>query len=719
MILQNGKTIHIQTENCSYVMYRNPQEDLLNFHFGGRIADWDYSAEKAILRPESYLLSTAEKVPHLGSMPQECPTFGRSDDRCPALELTNALDNRILELKYRECRVLEGQAFQAEGLPTLRSDGEADTLEIVLTDETVGIEVLLYYVVFARQDVIARNAVIVNHSDRPVQLHSVGSANVDLPRGDYELIHFCGDWCRERGMERTRLRSGVLTEIADHTGRGSRVNNPFVMVADPGADEEQGRVYGFNLIYSGNHSTVAETDSIGRLRIRQGISPRSFRWTLRSGEAFVTPQCVISYSGSGFGQLSRNYHNLYNRHLIPRRWAKASRPVLLNSWEGCYFDFDENRLLTMAKKAKDVGIELFVLDDGWFGKRNDAQSSLGDWVVNRQKLPDGLDGLAKKLKKMGLQFGLWFEPEMISRDSDLYRAHPDWVVRVPQLEPLESRWQLVLDLTRQEVCDHVVEAVSRVLESAEIAYVKWDMNRPVWDAPFDGFYHSYVLGYYDIMSRLTSRFPEILFEGCCSGGGRFDPGVLAYMPQIWTSDNSDAVARLKIQHSTSMCYPLSAVGAHVSAVPNHQNGRITALKTRADVAYFGVFGYELDLASMTEAELRQVAEQAEFAKRIQPLIQTGDLYRLRSPYETEECIWQVVSPEKDHVFMMGCRVLSVVRGKIHPQPRVMLRGLDPEAVYRDVNTGNRYSGSLLMQRGLAVEYANEDFATCTLELRKE
>lgn len=719
MIIQNGKTIHLQTDHVSYVMYRNQEEDLLNFHFGRRIADWDYSREEKLCVEAFQVIVSTDQHPQLSSMPQEYPSYGRSDQRHPAFQLVNALGNSITCLKYKECRVLEGQAFQMDGMPTLfAGDGKVDTLEVVLSDENIGLEVLLYYVVFEEYDVIARSAVIVNRADAPVELQSAYSSSVDLPQGEYDLIHFCGDWGRERGLERTSLSRGAILEICDNTGRGSRWNNPFVMVTTPDADEVNGEVYGFNLVYSGNHSAVAQMDWAGRLRIQQGISDQSFSWLLSPGEEFLTPQCVICYSDKGFGALSHKYHKLYANHLMRSQWAKKQRPVLLNSWEGCYFDFDEPKLLAMAENARKVGIELFVLDDGWFGKRDDAKSSLGDWVIHKKKLPDGLSGLAEKINAMGMEFGLWFEPEMVSPDSDLCRKHPDWVVRVPQVEPIEYRYQWVLDLSRQEVCDYVLEAVSSVLRSANITYVKWDMNRIVCDAPFDGFHHAYVLGYYDIMSRLTETFPQILFEGCCSGGGRFDPGVLAYMPQIWASDNSDAISRLKIQYSTSMSYPLSTIGAHVSAVPNHQVGRVTSLKTRADVAYFGMFGYELDLAQMTDGELEQVKEQTAFAKRIQPLVREGIFHRLRSPFETNECIWEVVSEDRSHVLMMACRVLSVIRNRRHFEPKVRLRGLDPEATYEDVATGERYSGSLLMNRGLIMDYAVQDFATVTVELRK-
>lgn len=716
MILQNGNTIHIQTKSSSYVMIRNAEGDLLNFHYGQTLADWDYSADPQLLLEPHQVINSDALHPYLSFLPQEYPGYGRTDQRNPAFCLTNTQGNRVTCLSYARCRILEDQAVAIPGMPSLR--GPAETLEITLEDAAIGLEVVLNYVVFADCDVIARNAVIRNRSDKAVRLHRAFSACVDLPLGEYELIHFPGDWGEERTMTRSRLTPGTATEVADNTGRGSRWNNPFIMVATPNADEIHGHVYGFNLIYSGCHASIVEQGVKQHLRILQGISDQAFVWELAPGEEFHTPQSAICFSDRGFEGITHRYHDLYRRHLIRQEWADAQRPILLNSWEGCYFDFDENKLLAMAAKAGQAGIELFVLDDGWFGRRDNTRASLGDWVVHTGKLPNGLNSLVNKIGALGMDFGLWFEPEMVSPDSDLYRAHPDWVVRVPQYDPIQFRYQYVLDLSRQDVRDYLVDAIGSVLRSANIVYVKWDMNRIVCDVPGDGYYHRYCLGYYDIMARLTEDFPHILFEGCCSGGGRFDPGVLAYMPQIWTSDNTDAVCRLNIQYATSMCYPLSTMGAHVSAVPNHQTGRITSLKTRADVAYTGMFGFELDITGMTDDELEQVARQAAFAKRIQPLVRTGRFYRLRSPFETNECIWQVVSEEKDHVFFMACRVLTGIMRHRHYEPKVQLRGLDPEAIYEDVATGKRYSGSLLMHRGITVDYAFEDFTTVTMELKK-
>ena len=712
MIIQTGKTVHLLGKTISYVLIENQEGDLLNFHFGQKIPTEDYAAQPA-LWAEAY--PKLSNTVYLRSFPQEYPSFGHNDTRIPAYRVRNRFGNLISRLKVREHRIHRGKTVDVEGMPSLF--GCADTLETVLEDVSIGLEIHLYYTVFDEYDVVARHAVIINRSEEEMTLTGAYSANVDLPEEQYELIHFAGEWGRELAMERSPLHRGIRAETADNTGRGSRECGPFAMVATAGADEAHGQVYGFSLIYSGNHSTRVQVDVSGKVRIQQGISPEGFSWALQPGESFHTPQSVVCYSDSGLGRMSRQYHSLYRKHLMRSAWTHKARPVVCNNWEATYFDFNEEKLLSLAKQAKAVGVDLFVLDDGWFGKRDNDRSSLGDWVVNRQKLPSGIDGLAKKIQGLGLKFGLWFEPEMISPDSELYRAHPDWVIRVPQTEPAIRRWQLVLDLTRPEVREYIVNAVAQVLDCGAVDYVKWDMNRDILDVPGEGFYHRYVLGYYSVVSRLTGMFPQVLFEGCSSGGGRFDLGVLAYMPQIWTSDNTDAISRLKIQYSTSMCYPLSAISNHVSAVPNHQVGRVTSLKTRGDVAYAGVFGYELDLTKLDANALEEIRGQIAFAKELQNWIFDGDFYRLRSPYQGNECAWSVVSEEKDRVFVMACRVLCVIREQYF-EPKVKLAGLDPQAQYMDVATGNVYSGSLLMNRGITFRYPMTDFATCIMELKR-
>lgn len=710
MIKRNGNTIHLQGRDISYIMIENEKGDLLNFHFGKKLADCDYSFMKEEWNEKWGFVSNEIA---LDVYPQEYPAYGYSDLRNPAYQIVNQFGNAVSRLRVKDYIIHNDSAAQLSSMPCLvKGEQKADTLEVVLYDEYIDAEVRLYYTVFEQYNIIARHAVIINQAEKPIKLLSAYSASVDLPMDNYEMIHFAGSWGREREMMRTKLTMGMKAEAENARGGSGHQMNPFVIIAEEGADEHYGEVYGFSLIYSGNHSTVAKIDQFGGLRVQQGINPHQFEWSLKHGESFCTPQSVLCYSHSGFGGMTREYHDVYRNHLMRSKWTHQPRPILLNNWEGTYFDFTEDKLVSMAQKAHEAGIELFVLDDGWFGKRNNDRCSLGDWKVNMDKLPSGIDGLAKKINHIGMKFGLWFEPEMISPDSELYKAHPDWAVKVQERPPVESRNQLVLDLSRDEVCDYIINAVSAVLSSANIEYVKWDMNRQITDMPRLGYNHAYVLGYYKVMSAITSAFPHILFEGCSAGGARFDPGVLAYMPQIWTSDNSDAIARLKMQYSTSMCYPVNAISSHVTASPNHQCGRVTSLKTRADVAYFGTFGYELDITKATNEEIEEIKQQITREKRIQSLVREGDLYRLISPYETNYCSWEIVSKDKKHVFLFACKILAVAQTK---SEKVKLRGLEQDKCYRNIETGKVYGGDMLMYRGIRTNYDMSDFSTVVME----
>ena len=480
------------------------------------------------------------------------------------------------------------------------------------------------------------------------------------------------------------------------------------MLCDSDATEKYGEVYGFSLIYSGNHSTIAECDQYGNVRVRQGINPFGFKKVLNADEVFYIPQSVLCYSDNGFGGISREMHDVYRNNLCKSKWANMDRPILINNWEGTYFDFNEEKLIAMAKKAKSVGIELFVLDDGWFGKRNDDTSSLGDWFVNKEKLPTGIKGLAEKINNEGLKFGLWFEPEMVSPNSELYKKHPEWAISVPNIKSSLGRNQLVLDLANDEVCEFVIKSISDILSTANVSYVKWDYNRMMTDMPYEGYNHQYTLGLYKILDTLTKNFPNVLFEGCAGGGGRFDPGMLAYSPQIWTSDNSDAVSRLKIQYSTSMCYPISTMSAHVTASPNHQVGRITSLRTRAEVAYAGIFGYELDITKMTDEEIEAVKAQIKFYKSIRTLVRTGDFYRLQNPYDSNYCSWQIVSKDKTQVLVFGCKILNIANSK---EENILFEGLNKDIEYIDIETGETFGGDELMFKGITPNYEKSDFAT--------
>lgn len=600
---------------------------------------------------------------------------------------------------------------------------EADTLEIVLTDTLKSMKVVLMYTAYNEIDAITRSVRIINESSEQILLEKVMSASVDYETSDYDFVELSGAWGRERHIERNRLRSGIQS-IESRRGASSHQLNPFFALASKNANEEYGEVYGFNLVYSGNFTAGVEVDQIFKARAYIGMNDYDFSWLLESGESFQAPEAVMVYSSHGFGEMSRVYHRLYRKRLVRGKYRDAIRPILANNWEATYFDFNEEKILELAKTASELGIELLVLDDGWFGKRNSDNCSLGDWYVNKEKLPDGIGGLAEKVKEYGILFGLWFEPEMVSPDSDLYRAHPDWCIHIPGRERTECRNQLTLDLSREDVCEYIIKTVSQVLDEAAIGYVKWDMNRHMSELGSAGLPpkrqkempHRYMLGLYHVMEEIVSKHPDVLFESCSGGGGRFDPGMLYYMPQTWTSDDTDAVERLYIQYGTSLVYPVSAMGCHVSAVPNHQAHRMTSLSMRGDVAMSGNFGYELDLAAFTEEEKDEVRMQIKQYKDLRTFIQSGDMYRLQSPFEGNTTAWQFISEDGKDIFAAYFRILCEVNGGIS---RMKFTALEADAVYEllGVNGGKRYSGDELMNIGLTVDLWG-DFNSRTWRFRK-
>jgi alpha-galactosidase len=651
----------------------------------------------------------------------EYPASGSGDYRIPAIEVEHADGSTVLDLAYAAHRIVAGKPA-LPGLPSTyaQDDAEAETLEVDLRDAVSGLEVTVVYSVFRDVGAVARRARIRNEGRSTVRITTVMSASLDVPDAAWDLVHLSGMWGRERQVVRRRLAPGRRV-IASRRGASSHEHNPFLLLQRPTTTEEHGEAIGFSLVYSGNFLAEAEVDSRDSTRIRLGINPEDFSWRLAPGEALETPEVVLVYSAAGVGGVSDAYHALYRERLARGPWRDKARPVVLNNWEGTYFEFDEPKLLAMASAARDVGVELFVLDDGWFGARDDDTSSLGDWTVDRRKLPNGIDGLARQVEALGLRFGLWIEPEMVSRRSRLYEQHPDWAIGVPGRPQTESRNQLVLDMSRGEVVDHLFGVLSDVLASGPISYVKWDMNRNITE-PFSPslpadrqgeFFHRYILGVYDLYARLTTAFPDILFESCAGGGGRFDPGLLAYAPQTWTSDDTDAMERLSIQYGTSIVYPLSSLVAHVSAVPNHQVGRITSLDTRAAVAFFGVFGYELDPTKFSAEDRATVAAQVAFYKRWRELFQRGRFVRLRSPFEGDgnETAWMVVSADRHHAIVGWYQVLNRV---VPPLNRLRLRGLDPSLDYRvttwpdrqdalrRANAGTR-GGDELMAAGLRLD----------------
>ncbi|MNW48820.1 Alpha-galactosidase [compost metagenome] len=580
---------------------------------------------------------------------------------------------------------------------------------------------MLSYTVFADFDAIARSARLCNESGEPIQLERALSASVDFPDASYDALYLSGAWARERHVQRRRLAPGV-TGISSRRGSSSHQQNPFLALLRPDATEQQGEVYGFSLVYSGNFTAEAEVEQFGTTRVSIGINPFDFTWKLAPGESFQTPEAVLVYSAEGLGGMSRTYHRLYRTRLCRGQFRDQERPILVNNWEATYFDFNADKIEAIAKAGSKLGIELFVLDDGWFGRRDRDNSSLGDWFEDRRKLPDGLADLAHRVKDNGLQFGLWFEPEMVSPDSDLYRAHPDWCLHVPGRRRTEARDQLVLDMSRSDVRQYLYDRLSDIFSTVPITYVKWDMNRNMTEigsatssAERQGeVAHRYMLGLYELLGRLTSEFSHILFESCSGGGGRFDPGMLYYMPQTWTSDDTDAAERLKIQYGTSIVYPVSTMGAHISAVPNHQVERTTPLTFRGDVAMSGNFGYELDLTRFTDEEKETAKRQIAMYKEIRGLVQQGDLYRLQSPFEGNETAWMFVSPDQEEALLFYFRVLAEPNG---PLRSVKLQGLDPAKDYELAGSGEVYGGDRLMSAGLSMASVRGDFSSKMVRLK--
>jgi len=635
-------------------------------------------------------------------VPLAYPTTGTGDFRTPALVVATANGSAALALRYGSHRTMRGKPA-LEGLPATYTDddGEAETLEVTLRDEPAAIEVDLRFTIFDDRPVIARSATIRNAGSGAVDVGCAMSLAVDLPDADWHMLGLAGSWARERHVVERRLVPGNQA-VSSTRGASSHEHNPFVALRRASTDETHGEAYGFSLVYSGNFLAEVQVEPYGTTRVRLGIEPSTFTWRLEPGETFTTPEAIVAWSGTGLGDLSLAFHDLFRDRLARGTWRDRPRPILINNWEATYFDFDADRLVGIAETARDLGVELFVLDDGWFGSRDDDTTSLGDWFVDRRKLPDGIDGVARRITELGVGFGLWIEPEMVSRQSRLFEAHPDWAIGIPGRPRTESRQQLVLDLSRPEVVDHLTEVLTQVLGSAPISYVKWDMNRNItepWSPslPADRqgeFFHRYILGVYELYRRLTSLFPDILFESCAGGGGRFDPGILAFAPQGWTSDGTDAVERLRIQWGTSLAYPLSSMAAHVSAVPNHQVGRVTPLSTRAAVAFFGVFGYELDPTALDDGERAAIADQIAFYRRHRELFQRGRFTRLVSPFEgdRDRVAWMVASADRRRAVVGMYRIL----GRPDPGPeRLRLHGLDPEATY--VVTGWPASGDRLVQ----------------------
>lgn len=653
-----------------------------------------------------------ERTYSLNTLPQEYSTSGVGDFRISAISVTHEDGSNALDLRVREYQIKKGK-YEIPGLPAVYAkEDEAETLEITLKDTATEAEVILKYGVFEKEDVITRSVVVKNSGKIPIVINKVHSMCLDIPYGDWEWMHFYGRHTMERQAERVPVLHGI-SESSSSRGTSSHHQNPAVLLCEKDCTETNGHCIGAALMYSGGFQAQVEKDQLEQVRLVMGIHPDTFEWTLEAGEAFYTPEVILSCSTTGFAKLSQNFHHIIRNHVCRGTYQLSSRPVLINNWEATYFDFNEEKILNIARQASKLGIDMMVLDDGWFGKRDDDCSGLGDWFVNEKKLNGGLKALVEKINAMGMKFGLWFEPEMVSEDSDLYRNHPDWAIQIPGRKPMRSRYQLVLDMSNPEVVDYLYGVMSAILRENHIEYVKWDMNRSISDwytatlsrgrqmeMP-----HRYVLGLYELLEKLTSEFPDVLFEGCSGGGGRFDAGMMYYCPQIWCSDDTDAHERTFIQYGTSFFYPTSTVGSHVSAVPNHQTGRITSIETRGVVAMAGSFGYELDLNQLSEEEKTVVAKQVTHYKEYQSLIYNGDYYRLANPFEDGMSAWSWISEDKKTILVQGV----LFRAKPNVLRKTLrLMGLEAKKNYKIAGTEEVYTGVALMSGGVLLQRAVGD-----------
>ena len=718
------KTFHLHNKNMSYVMKVIKDGYLSHLYWGKKINKYNESNPIGFYdRGFCPNPDPTDRTFSLDTIPHEYSAYGNGDFRTPAYQVEQENGSRVTDIRYKGHRIYDGKP-SLDGLPStyIEDDLEAKTLEIVMEDKLIGLEVTLIYTIYRDMDVIARSVKFKNYGKESLTLERALSASVDFRDKDFELITLYGAHTNEKNIARRPIIFGIQM-VESSRGASSPQQAPFIALVRKNTDEDHGEVYSFNFVYSGNFMAQVQVDQYCNTRVNMGLNDFDFSWLLESGETFQTPEVIMTYSSKGLNEMSRTYHNLYLNRLCRGKFKNKHRPILINNWEATFFDFNADKIEDFAKEAKNLGMELFVLDDGWFGKRNDDKSSLGDWFVDRNKLPKGLDDLVKKITDLGLEFGIWFEPEMISEDSNLYKIHPDWCLRVHSRDPIVGRNQLVLDLSRREICDYVIESVSNILSNPLITYVKWDMNRHLTDLWSNELppkrqketAHRYMLGLYYILENLTRKFPDVLFESCSSGGGRFDAGMLYYMPQTWTSDNTDAVCRMKIQYGTSLVYPPITMGAHLSDVPNNQVGRVTPLETRAHVAMSANFGYELDLTKISEEEKESIKEQVKLYKEIRDIVQFGDFYRILSPFEGNEAAWNMVSKNKEEFVGMYFKILSEPATSIKI---LKFKGLNPNYYYEDIETKEVFGGDELMNVGITLKRVKKDFISKLWRFKK-
>lgn len=713
---EKSRVMKLDTPNTTYSFHITPSGKLLHLYYGAKISDVDIRRNLRLngadFAAEDHDSRSARS---LDVAPQEYPTSGISDFREPALQVTDARGQTACELFYKSYKIYKNKQ-KLNGLPATfaNSDEEATSLDVICEDKDSGLEITLSYCVLEKLDVITRSVRAKNCGKTPLTLNRIMSLSLPLYGMDWDMITLHGIWAKERQVQRFPLHFGVSGIDSKH-GCTSHEHNSFTALCSKGANEEYGDVYGFAFVYSGNFAVTAEVDSFEQTRLNIGINPYDFAWYLEPGEELQAPEVITTYSAEGLGKMSNTFHDVIRENLIRGKWKDKRRPILINNWEATYFNFDSEKLIKIASQAAEAGIEMLVMDDGWFGHRNDDRSSLGDWEVNEGKLKGGLKNLVDEVNRLGLKFGIWFEPEMISPDSELYRSHPDWCLHCTTRRRSLSRSQLVLDFSRREVRDCVYGKLKAILSSANIEYVKWDMNRQMTEVGNDilpperqrELWHRYILGVYEMQERLVTDFPDLLLENCAGGGARFDAGMLYYSPQIWTSDDTDAVERLRIQHGTSLCYPCSCFGAHVSDIPNHAVGRVTPFETRGNVAMVGTFGYELDPTVLSAEDKAMIKNQISVFNRFNPLVRTGDFFRLGSPFESRRFdAWEFVSKDKTRVLLQYVQLLNEA---MKPVQRIKLRGLDPARYYTEEVSGDSFSGEFLMKNGFDMPNLWGDF----------
>ncbi len=717
---EEKRIFKLDTPNTSYILgVEDSFGYLLHYYYGRKLCHEDVAwLARTWEPPYTPERNARDKLSFLDCAPMEYPTGGIGDFRQHCLEIETPAGHNAVELGYRSHKIEKGKKA-LPGLPaTFGGEEECETLTVTLADDILGLLVHLQYTVFEQLDVITRSVCLENQGKEAIYLTKVLSACLDMDNEEYSFLTLHGSWARERHIQYRKIGRGTQG-VSSQRGESSHQEHPFIALTSPDISQTQGEVYAMHFVYSGNFLGQVGVDQFNSARMVMGMDPYHFRWQLGVGDTFQAPEVVMVYSCDGLGHMTRTFHDLYRNHLIRSPYCHKKRPILINNWEATYFNFNTEKLLSIAREAARLGIEMLVMDDGWFGNRYDDNRALGDWFVNEEKLPGGLKYLVEEVNKLGLKFGIWMEPEMISPDSDLYRAHPNWAIAVPGRTAGLCRNQYVLDITRPEVLEYVWDRIEAILSSANIAYLKWDMNRQLADLGSlytrqGELYHRYVLAVYELQERLFRRFPNILLENCSGGGARFDPGMLYYSPQIWCSDDTDAIERLKIQEGTALIYPLCAMGAHVSDCPNHTVGRVTPFETRGHVALAGTFGYELDITKIPQEDRDRIPKQVEMYHRYNDLVREGDYYRLASYSENGEFdCWQVASKDGAQVLITFVQVLG--RPNYHSR-RIKLQGLDPAASYRVAQSGRVFGGDALMYAGLPLANLWGDFHSCLIQL---